>query len=448
MLLLDAGGSLAPREHISSADLPQRRIKADLVAEAWALGGLDALAISADDWGLGRETIDALAHQYHLPVLAANLECDEPYPGALLIERGGLRIGVVGVTAGDPKGCTVGKPGPAAILALEALGPVDITVALVPLSGEALKAFASDGPPVDLLIGMEDDSVPRIAGRGFTIPLASRGQKVTRLDLYPAGSRDWEPMDRAVTLRTELEKLQTRAAEAERERGTGRDERHEARIERQIAFYATQTAAAKSELDAYEKADRASKSTFAFSQIELAPEIADHPATRERVDAALARMGTTEGVDLAATWPRVAPDGSKYAGSDACTECHAVEAAQWATTPHARAWASLVASGRAVDRACTSCHVTGFDERGGPTGPSDVAGLQDVQCEACHGPSASHVDKPASQRPVRSPGAVACTTCHDNDRDMGRFDYGKYSLNVVHLPAEPVPAPGATEEQP
>ena len=131
--------------------------------------------------------------------------------------------------------------------------------------------------------------------------------------------------------------------------------------------------------------------------------------------------------------PRMAVAGSVFAGADTCRGCHPAEFAQWSSTAHAKAWATLVTERRQLDHDCFGCHATGVDAPGGPTLPGEVAGLRDVQCEACHGPSREHMRSPATVKPpVADPPQKACTGCHDGDQDGGRFDFGTYRPRVVH----------------
>ncbi|MEO0606474.1 MAG: multiheme c-type cytochrome, partial [Myxococcota bacterium] len=85
------------------------------------------------------------------------------------------------------------------------------------------------------------------------------------------------------------------------------------------------------------------------------------------------------------------------------------------------------------------CHVTGAHRRGGPSAPKGTGSYRDVQCEACHGPSRAHAERPddASLRPVRSPDEATCRTCHDGEQDGGRFDLATYLPQVVHTQAGP-----------
>ncbi len=104
--MVDAGGSLGPRRRSTGADLEQRRIKAELIARSWALGGIDAVALGEADWGLGAEFVRSLVAETDLPVLAANLSCDgKDFPGSKVVRSPAGRVGLVGVTVGPVDGC-------------------------------------------------------------------------------------------------------------------------------------------------------------------------------------------------------------------------------------------------------------------------------------------------------------------------------------------------------
>ncbi|HXY18889.1 MAG TPA: cytochrome c3 family protein [Gemmatimonadales bacterium] len=106
-----------------------------------------------------------------------------------------------------------------------------------------------------------------------------------------------------------------------------------------------------------------------------------------------------------------------------CGNCHIDRQTEWASTKHASAWADLQASGEAASY-CYQCHTTnGFSNLA-----QDSAGYfavpaaskkyyQDVQCEACHGPGATHIGAPDETQPLASIQAdtglpQGCGTCH------------------------------------
>jgi mono/diheme cytochrome c family protein len=107
------------------------------------------------------------------------------------------------------------------------------------------------------------------------------------------------------------------------------------------------------------------------------------------------------------------PGDAKYIGAEACSNCHDKAYAFWQTTPHARAYATLVKAHKEYNLDCVSCHVTGYDKPGGST-VTHTKNLEAVQCETCHGPGSRHEDKPDDTSAiVRSPPKSLCAPqCH------------------------------------
>jgi hypothetical protein len=121
-----------------------------------------------------------------------------------------------------------------------------------------------------------------------------------------------------------------------------------------------------------------------------------------------------------------------YAGIEACNDCHEEAVAFWKTTVHAGAYETLVEDNKQFDLSCVSCHVTGFREPGG----SEVvenAGLVDVQCETCHGPSSLHVEdggEKAGLTKLEAPAELCATTCHTPEHS-DTFDYVPYLRDIL-----------------
>jgi len=110
--------------------------------------------------------------------------------------------------------------------------------------------------------------------------------------------------------------------------------------------------------------------------------------------------------------PPRAPDQPGYVGIDVCTNCHQPARAVWNGTSHAHAYATLSSQFKEFNLECVSCHVTGYEKPGGST-VTHVAGLEDVQCEVCHGPGSKHVSNPGdSTLIVAKPDASMCLSCH------------------------------------
>jgi predicted CXXCH cytochrome family protein len=108
----------------------------------------------------------------------------------------------------------------------------------------------------------------------------------------------------------------------------------------------------------------------------------------------------------------------------ACGSCHAGAQAEWQRTAHATAWASLQKAGSAVQPFCESCHSVSSlgnfvtTENVGWVATRDPR-YQDVQCESCHGPGATHVVNPTDANvPLASLRAATnstdgCGACHN-----------------------------------
>ncbi len=386
---MDGGNALHRNREWPATGLPQARVTAAVVAKGLAETGIDAMALGGHDWWLGTEFVQALVREHSLPILAANLTCDgtAPFPGGVVVERGALRFAVVGVTTGEPQGCEVGDPRVLAESALAGLGEVDVAVLLAPEGEAALEAWGASQSAFDLVV-VGDSDIPSTTsvpwGDGWRVQSGSRGKQV--------GVATIEPVSGGHGL--------TRTGEG-----------------------ATPTAGAhvlSTRLIALAEALR--------EDPDIAAIVADGKVRIAETEAAPARP-----IDSVAR--RVA-SGSAYAGRDTCAGCHAQADAQWQTTSHAHAWTTLDAAGRGLDRSCVGCHVTGWEQDGGPQEPAAIGAFRDVQCEVCHGPSAAHVADPATIKPVRSPSVTVCTTCHDGERDGGQFDAETYMPRIHHGHAE------------
>jgi 2',3'-cyclic-nucleotide 2'-phosphodiesterase (5'-nucleotidase family) len=117
----------------------------------------------------------------------------------------------------------------------------------------------------------------------------------------------------------------------------------------------------------------------------------------------------------------------KYLGGAICQRCHQKEYDQWASTPHAHAFATLQTDkGKEFDSGCVGCHVTGWDQPAGYTIQSTGPDLKNVQCEACHGPGTEH-DRSSPTKV----GKEICLNCHTGRFGEG-FDFEKAIQSVVH----------------
>ena len=434
VVVVDAGTSLVKPG--AGKDDPQRAGKAAVVAAAMRLGQTDAMVLSSTDWTLGKDVVLGLVQEHGLPVLAANFVCDgvAPFPASKVVERGGRRIGVVGVTDGQVPGCTTGPMRSAIEAALAELGTVDVRVLLLPTDNVRTRDLLKEPIAVDLVfdahpgrIGAEADQ----PAHGLAIGTGARGQRVGLTSLaWREGGSGWTSermVEQQQATVTRLETLQQTLTE----RLTTVEGSSKERIQQQVQKAEADLAAARAALAAATAA-AASAHLAATRIVELDTSLVDEPETSSLVKAFLA---STQPVGASTDVPRIGTGGAAWAGADACKSCHPAEYAQWLTTPHASAWRSLVDDGHAGDNDCFACHSTGARQLGGPVDAGSVGGLRDVQCESCHGPARQHMSDPGGIRPRLRVEDSTCRGCHDGERDGGRFDPATYRPKILHLPA-------------
>jgi hypothetical protein len=146
---------------------------------------------------------------------------------------------------------------------------------------------------------------------------------------------------------------------------------------------------------------------------------------REKAAAAERRKKGQKEPEVFETWT--------YASNAACGMCHEPAMAQWKTTDHAEAMATLKKNGHDRDPACIGCHTTGYLQRGG-THKVETATDQfaDVGCETCHGPSASHVRSMDKKKGTsRKVDPLVCFGCHTPDQNVGSFDVTAAFASIV-----------------
>ena len=393
-------------------DRPQQQIKAKLIADAFLLTGVDAVLPGAGDLALGLDFVKGLP----LPWVAANLDCggENPFPASRVVTREGMRVAFIGVAGKTSKGCTATDPIPAVRAAIAGV-TADLVVVL---SGESVQdddRLVAELPTIQFVVNGQDRQTletPRsLPNGGLLLASGSRSKQVGVLSMrMTPGATVWRDDAERGLLAEKIDRTRERIAELKKK---GEDDR----TKRQLDFWGKELAKQEQLL-----ADAAAATGPAHhvdnKLVDLGTDVADDPATQALVEAAKTAM--------AAAPAPVATGNGPFLGSDGCVGCHAAETTQWKTTPHAHAWATLAE--RRNDPGCFSCHVTGAMHVDGPR----TATLPDVGCEACHGPGKAHAADHAITHLVKTPGVAVCTTCHDGDRDGGRFEFDSYLTRVIH----------------
>ena len=289
-----------------------------------------------------------------------------------------------------------------------------------------------------------DDDVNRVLldGPVPVVQVQGRGQSLARVDLFLRGdrSRGFEVLPAAAERDEELELLEARRVEYARRRA--------AALAEQQAELAQALATKLEELAARALALRSKplpgppldRPSLRVSFIPLTQELPEDPAVHAllaRHHEAVGRENLARARAEARPCPPPAPGAATFIGTEeaphggvsSCKGCHPEAVAQWETTKHARAWATLVKGGRTHDLDCVSCHVTGWKEPGGACSVAATEGRRDVQCESCHGPASLHAFDPPGHI-VRAPGEERCRTCHTPEHST-RFEPTSFFKGVL-----------------
>lgn len=360
---------------------PAGEVKTRALVEAMNGLGYRAAGIGPRDLALGPGVLAELGAKARFPFLSSNLVRAATgtawLPASHIVETGGLRVGIVAALRHDP---LANWPLPD--------GTSLVTVDPIPAVARAIAGFAGRTDSVVLLASMPLEDARLVARRvpGIDIVVGSHGG--TEM-LAPVA----EGTARILYLEDEGKYLGLASIFRPTEPG--------ARPTLEIARYA------------------------------LGAEVtADARWEAYTVEA----MARAQQADDASRLPPPPPAESRFAGVGACAGCHLSIVAQWAKTPHAAAWKTLVRGDKRAQASCIPCHVTGHGEPGGFLDERATPHLTGVGCEACHGPAAGHLADPA--RPYGKTGLASCTSCHTAEMDP-TFNYYQDRQRVMHGDAAP-----------
>jgi hypothetical protein len=153
-----------------------------------------------------------------------------------------------------------------------------------------------------------------------------------------------------------------------------------------------------------------------YYRVQQKSQVAD--AGWQTVGAASATRSLTLPGAAAQAFFRVSGPAPRYAGAEACAECHEATYNKVAATTHTQALEGLREVNHHLDPSCLPCHTVGFQLPTGFTSEAATPHLAGVQCENCHGPAANHAanDSDLTARPRQELAAQVCGGCHSVDR--------------------------------
>ena len=426
LLLVDAGDAVpaitdAPDLDVGSSEAV--RIRGRIVLTAFKRMGIEAMVPGERELALGPEALRALRADTKVAMVAANVGEAAPPPGEkplfestrLVEESAGRTVGIFGVVdlsddAATPlrrAGFTIGDAVAAARAAaadLRARGAT-LLIALIhadagPRRAEQVLAsagLATGASAADVLVVGHDDAGvaaaaaatlgPHAIARPAVVEAGALAETVGRLDVFWPRSRP--------------------------DAGSG-SATAEARLENRVIAVTP---------------DRPEQFGVALLGRVLTTRIVDNGHLANETGYANA---ANAGSDAFENWD--------YGSSQGCALCHQHQDAQWRTTDHSHALATLKTAGHDRDPECLGCHMTGFLVPGGTRNlKTAYTYFADVGCEACHGPSVVHMRAPSNhQGTSRKVAMRVCFGCHTPDQSRGTFD-SEAALKQVVGPGHGVP---------
>jgi len=435
VIVVDGGDLFSDRPVLPDDLRAQVEIKARAQIQSYAENGWDVFVPGEADFSVGTEVFFELFDGVEVDILAGNLTCgDRSFSGGKVIERGGYRVGIIGVVSGVYSDCEVGDPVSSAVESMESLGDVDVTLAVVHGPTEVSSEVGLAIAPDFILNGHTGRSANNLSSSdmGWSIGSGIKGKRLGLLQLsWQEAADGWTWSGGTAQVASQLDRYRERLASANSALAAASEEER-GRLENRQSHYADQVATLESQLNSLLVGDGESNS-FNHTLLEMDESIGEDQPTIDLITATRARI---EEVAIASS-AEVREATASFAGSAACRGCHNSQWEQWSGTDHAGAWNTLITAERQSDLTCFECHVTGAHHPDGPTHPNNVGVLTGVGCESCHGPRAAHITAVSSgtlTSALASPevSVESCVKCHDGDRDDGDFDPVTYMEAIRH----------------
>jgi hypothetical protein len=447
-LVLDAGNLLFEFPELDPASIQQEERKTQVIVAAARAMGVRATVPGPTDLARGLDFYQRALGGSGIEILASNITAAAGVPIGLdyIIEPVGTeQIAVIGAV--DPElfaGHSEVETTPAfdavqtAVRQARAEGA---TTTILLFQGDVVAArreFALVTGLDFIVIGnspRETDEVTPI-GSAFALEAYDQGRYVGRLKLVRSPdvyNMDWRNARAASA--SEVERLERLVAGIDTQlaglapSGSGEAEPPiVATLRARQATYREQLAAAEAAAVEFNPEN----STFYYEPTPMSPGYPTDPGVTgamETYNSELRAINMASGES-----PIPAAEGAPhYVGVAACATCHPAEHQQWLTTSHAQAIDTLVQREKEFDRNCIGCHVTGYREPGG-TVLGHTEGLENVQCEQCHGPGSLHATNPTLVDVVggvvSDPGESACVGCHSPEHSP-RFNFGAYRPQML-----------------
>jgi hypothetical protein len=402
--------------------------KAEALAKSLGSLGLAAWAPGANDWAAGPAELERLAKVSGAALLAGNLKGAAAGAKATrVVDVNGQKVGIAGVSdpassLGLPAGVEVTDAKAALTSALAELTKAGATVkvALVATDrGRAMRLAEQVhgfdvvivGKPFDQGEGNDAKFPPAVVEGTLVVQGPNHLQAVAVVDLFVRGKGPFKD-GTGIEIAEKRDALSSRIAELEaRIENAGTSSVADKDIEARradVARLKAERAALK------DPSPPAEGNFFRYGAYDVREKLGSEPGVAANMADYYRRVNDHNAEAFKDRLPPPAkPGDATYIGAEECATCHDEAYQFWKTTKHGGAYATLSTQHKEFNLDCVSCHVTGYEKPGGST-VTHVKGLEDVQCEVCHGPGSLHEKKPSDLTSlVRSPPKTLCAAaCH------------------------------------
>ena len=294
-VLMDAGNALFREKVRREEDVVHQ--KAELVLEQMEAQGTVAMAVGEYDLSQGLPYLQKLTRtRKKMKLLSANLvdkAGKAPFAPSMVVEAGGLKVGVVGVS---PEGAPTGEPG------LKGLPPVEtalaearklrktkkvdvvVVLASVPYQ-EAVKMALQAGDAVDFVVQSHDArgmGIGELVGTHAAVfPSGELGKMVTRLELSVEGPGPSKDLGSGSRARQQLRVVEDNILKAQERFASAQDEHTRGELTRTIQELEGRMRQLETEVDVKPPpGGRAHQ----LSYLTLGLALPDDPALKQRVD--------------------------------------------------------------------------------------------------------------------------------------------------------------------
>jgi hypothetical protein len=405
-LLLKGFSTDRSRDRIQRA-AAMMKLSQEVGLDLWVPGPSDLLA-------LGLEQIRSAPGPRRISATWTD-GADKPLlPPTAVLERGGLRLGVVGLSAAIRD--------PSMVDQVRTLDPVEAAQAALLTLPEGL----------DLVIGLgniTNEASARVAAEvpGLAAILTIRGGQYSAPTPTTLAKADKAPVIEAPDRGRYLQVLTFRV-------GTGPGQ--PALVHPESRRWREREASGKE--GPFEDLGRG-RNLVGFATIPLGKDLDGGQTSHSGVDKALGQF-KTRSLLAAAKRAQAKPvkQEHRYASSGSCVRCHSSEFARWSLSSHARAWRALVDRKQTANPECLPCHTTAWGKPSGlgELSTTSIRKFKSVQCESCHGPMGGHPeDTRVRSVPITK---ATCKGCHD-EANSPDFDFAHYRSQATCQGGSPLP---------